>query len=255
MIDLHCHILPGIDDGAPDVSVSLAMARAYVADGVSTVACTPHIMPGLYDNAGPQILQAVAELQVELDRESIPLRLVAGADIHIVPGLAAGVQSGRLPALGGSRYILIELPHHVAPLRTENLFFDLLVAGYVPILTHPERLSWIGSHYAMIERMVCSGALMQITAGSLAGAFGQSARYWAERMLDEERVHVIASDAHDVTRRPPDLARGRDLAARRVGPGEALHLVLTRPHGILANHHPSDLPMPPPADRVQRNVR
>lgn len=244
MIDLHCHILPGIDDGAADLSVSCAMARAFVEDGVSVVACTPHILPGLYHNAGAEIRIAVQALQVELDREEIALRLVTGSDAHIVPDFVEGLNAGRLLPLADSRYVLVEPPHHVAPLRLEDFFFGLLVAGFVPILTHPERLAWIEQHYASIQRLAQAGTWMQITAGSLTGAFGRSARYWAERMLDEGCVHILATDAHDMSRRPPILGRGRDCAAKRVGAVEAEHLVSTRPRGVLANEPPANLPMP-----------
>ena len=244
MIDLHCHILPGIDDGAAELSVSLEMARAFVADGVSVVACTPHILPGLYHNSGPQIRQATAQLQQIFDREGIPLRLVTGADNHIVPSFVADLRSGHLLSLADSRYVLVEPPHHVAPPRLEDLFFNILVAGYVPILTHPERLSWIKSHYQAIQRLVQAGVWIQLTAGSLAGLFGRNARYWAERMLDEGCVHILATDAHDVNRRPPNLSLGRELASKRVGSDEAEHMVLTRPLGILRNDPPSNLLRP-----------
>ncbi len=244
MIDLHCHILPGIDDGAPDLSVSLEMARASVADGVSDLACTPHILPGVYANTGAQIRQATGELQAALNDNDIPLRLVVGADNHIVPNFVAGLRSGHLLCLADSRYVLVEPPHHVAPPRLDELFFGLITAGYTPILTHPERLSWIKSNYASIVRLFESGVWMQITAGSLAGTFGKNARYWAERMLDEGRVHILATDAHDTRRRPPNLSLGRDLAAVRVGAEEAEHLVGTRPRGVLANVPPSSLPAP-----------
>jgi protein-tyrosine phosphatase len=242
MIDLHCHILPGIDDGAPDLSVSIEMARAFVADGVSVVACTPHILPGLYHNSGPQIRQATAQLQEALDGEGIPLRLVTGADNHIVPSFAAELRSGHLLSLADTRYVLVEPPHHVAPPRLEDLFFNLLVAGYVPILTHPERLNWIKSHYQTVQRLVDAGVWMQLTAGSLAGAFGGNARYWSERMLDEGCVHILATDAHDVNRRPPNLSQGREMASKRVGNTEAQHLVVTRPGRVLVNDLPSNLP-------------
>ena len=244
MIDLHCHILPGIDDGAADLSVSLRMAQAFVADGVQVVACTPHILPGLYHNTGPQIRQATESLQQALDQHGIALRLVTGADVHIVPDLVAGLQQGRLLSLADSRYVLVEPPHHVAPVRLEDLFFSLLVAGYVPILTHPERLTWLKAHYATIQRMAQAGVWMQITAGSLAGAFGRAAQTWAERMLDDGIVHIVATDAHDVDKRPPMLGIGRALAAKRVGDAEAEHLVLTRPFGVLGNAAPSSLPVP-----------
>jgi protein-tyrosine phosphatase len=244
MIDLHCHILPGIDDGAADLAMSLMMARACVTDGVTTVACTPHILPGLYHNTGPQIRQAVAALQQAVDAEGIPLKLITGADVHIVPDFVAGLRDGRLLTLGDTRYVLVEPPHHTAPARLEDLFFALLVAGYVPILTHPERLSWITANYDTIKRLVAAGVWMQVTAGSLAGSFGRQPTYWAERMLDEGCVHILATDAHDSKRRPPILGAGRALAAKRVGEIEAEHLVFTRPQGVVSNAQPTDLPTP-----------
>jgi protein-tyrosine phosphatase len=220
------------------------MAKAFVADGVAVVACTPHILPGVYFNSGSQIRGATAQLQQTLEEEGVPLRLITGADNHITPNFVAELRSGHLLSLADSRYVLVEPPHHVAPPRMEDLFFNLLVAGYVPILTHPERLSWIESHYPTMERLVRAGVWMQLTAGSLAGAFGRRPLYWSERMLDEGYVQILATDAHNVDRRPPNLSRGRELAAKRVGDTEARHLVVTRPGGVLHNDQPSNLPLP-----------
>ena len=162
------------------------------------------------------------------------------------PDLIAGLRAGRVLSLADTRYVLVEPPHHVAPVKMEQFFFDLIVAGYVPILTHPERLSWIESQYSGIQRLIRGGVWMQVTAASLTGAFGRSAQYWANQMLDEGCVHILATDAHDTRRRPPHLSAGRDLAARRVGAREVEHLVVTRPLGILKNVMPADLPMPGP---------
>jgi len=244
VIDLHCHILPGIDDGASEIAMSLRMAKAAVDQGIEIVACTPHILPGLYHNCGPAIRQATLDLQEVLDAEGVPLRLVAGADVHMCPDFVAGLRSDRLLSIADSRYVLVEPPHHTAPPQLEDFFFNLVVAGYVPILTHPERLSWVPSRYETIKRLFGSGVWMQVTAGSFTGAFGRNALYWAERMLDEGYVHLIATDAHDAERRPPDLARGRECVARRVGAEEAQRLVLTRPIGILKDQPPSNLPGP-----------
>ena len=191
-------------------------------------------------------------LQAALECQNIPLQLTTGADNHVTPDFVAGLQSGHLLTLGDTRYVLIEPPHHVAPARLDELFFNILVAGFVPILTHPERLTWIKSHYALMQRLVQAGVWMQVTSGSLSGAFGRDARYWAERLLDEGRVHILATDAHDLTRRPPDLARGRDIAAKRLGDSEATHLVQTRPRGVLDNRAPSDLPFP--SGRLQNEL-
>jgi protein-tyrosine phosphatase len=242
MIDLHSHILPGIDDGAADLAVSLQMAQMFVDDGVTHVACTPHILPGLYANTGPQIRVAVQALQAELDAAGIPLVLVAGCDGHMVPDFVAGLKTGRLLTLNDTRYVLVEPPHHVAPQRFEEFFFHILLAGYVPILTHPERLSWVNGQYEAMKRLVASGVWMQITAGSLTGAFGRNAQSLAERMLHDGYVHILASDAHNAVRRPPALSVGRQLAAKIVGEVEAQHLVETRPWGVLNNTLPVNLP-------------
>lgn len=261
MLDLHCHILPGIDDGATNLDVSLTMARMAVDDGVHTIACTPHIYPGMYENTAAGIRRAMASLQAELDRRQVPLRLLEGADVHLEPGLDKSIASGRIPTLAGSRYLLLEPPHHVMPPRFEETVFSLKLAGYVPVITHPERLTWIADHYALLARMVRAGAWMQITAGSLTGRFGRAPQRLGERMLDDALVHIIATDAHNSTRRPPLLAEGREAAARRVGATEAMHMVKTRPAGIVANTPPEDLPQlprgkPPPSrsGRLWKNL-
>lgn len=247
MIDLHCHLLPGIDDGAPNIDVALAMARCAVADGIRVTACTPHIYPGLYENSGPAIATAVAELQARLLEENIPLQLTTGADVHLAPNLLADLRTGRVPTLGGSRYFLLEPPHHVAPPRLEQAVFELMAVGFVPIITHPERLTWIEDSYEVFARLSKAGAWMQLTAGSLTGRFGRRPRYWAERMLDDCLVDILATDAHHDVKRPALLAEGRDAAAARVGVDEAWHLVRTRPRGIIDNIAPHDLPARPAA--------
>lgn len=246
MIDLHCHLLPGVDDGAPDLATSLAMARIAVADGIVVIACTPHIYPGMYDNNGPAIRQAVAKLQGQLNEAGIPLRLTLGADTHIAPDLVASLRAGQAPTLHDSRYFLLEPPHHVAPPRLAETVFDLLAAGYVPVITHPERLSWIEDRYETFLDLARQGAWLQVTAGSLTGRFGKAAQYWGERLLDEGWVHILATDSHGVDRRPPLLAEGQRAAERWLDADEAWRLVETRPQGILDNLDPERL-LPPPA--------
>jgi protein-tyrosine phosphatase len=244
LIDLHSHLLPGIDDGSPDLEQSLAMARIAVEEGISIQACTPHIFPGVYNNTGGDIRSRVEQLQLALNEASIPLHLVAGADVHITPNLVQKLQAGEALSLYDSRYVLLETPHHVLPPRTEDVFFELLAAGFVPILTHPERMSWIDRNYEVIRRLVHAGAWMQLTAGALLGKFGPQPRYWSERMLDEGMFHIVATDAHDIERRPPRMREAYDVLCRRVGEEEALHLVLNRPYAILEDQPASALPAP-----------
>lgn len=252
MIDLHCHILPGIDDGAPDLAESLAMARIAVADGITVTACTPHIYPGMYENDARGIRAAIHALRGALREADIPLQLVEGADVHLAPDLLEGLRGGRIPTLHGTRYFLFEPPHHVAPPRLENVVFDLVAAGYVPVLTHPERLSWIDTHYPLFAKLVQGGAWMQLTAGAITGRFGGRARYWSERMLDEGLAHIIATDAHRSDKRPPLLGEAREAVVRRLGSDEADAVVLHRPRGILRNEPPESLcqRMSPPPNRA-----
>jgi protein-tyrosine phosphatase len=248
LIDLHSHLLPGIDDGSKDLAMSLAMARVAAADGISTIACTPHILPGVYNNSGPAIRRAVARLAESIADAGIPISLVTGADVHIAPNLDVQLRDGQALTLNNSRYFLLEPPHHVLPPRLEDLIFGLQAAGYVPILTHPERLSWVEGHYDLIGRLVSSSVLMQITAGSVMGRFGRRPRYWAERMLDEGLCHLLATDAHNTEQRAPRMADARDVVAKRLGDDEAINLVLRRPQGILGNLKPAELPPLPRAE-------
>ena len=241
MIDLHCHLVPGIDDGSKSVRMSVEMARLAVADGTTVLACTPHIMPPVYDNRGPIIKAAVEVLRKAVAVAELPLRLVAGADVHVAPDLVTGLRDGRILTLNDSRYLLLEPPHHVPPPRLAECIFGLNTAGYIAILTHPERLSWIEAQFQLIVQLAQTGTLMQVTAGSLTGRFGSRARYWGERMLDEGLCHLLASDGHDPDYRPPFLAEGRDAAAKRVGDEEATHLVVTRPQAIIDNVKPDKL--------------
>jgi protein-tyrosine phosphatase len=238
MIDLHCHILPGIDDGAKTLGESLQMARIAVADGIHTLACTPHIYPGMYMNDGPGIAHACRRLQAELDRHDIALKLVVGADVHLVPDLIDGLKSGRVPTLNGSRYFLLEPSHTTPPPRLEASVFNLIVAGYTPIITHPERLSWVDDHYPVFQRLIAQGAWMQVTAGALTGVFGKRARYWGERFIGEGHTHLLATDAHSTGRRLPRLTEGLEVARRLVGDTEANRLVAERPIAVLQNLSP-----------------
>lgn len=237
-------MLPGIDDGAPDLRTALAMARAAVADGIRVVACTPHIYPGLYENDKAGIRKALDQFAEQLRRRRIPLQLVIGADVHLAPDLLARLEAGKVPTLHDSRYLLLEPPHHVAPPRFETSVFAMVLAGYVPVITHPERLTWIEGHYPVFKRLAERGVWMQITAGAVTGRFGKRPRYWGERMLDEGFAHLLATDAHDADARAPRLAEARDAAAARVGDAEALRLVMERPQAILRNLDPALVSLP-----------
>jgi len=235
MIDIHCHILPGIDDGASDLAMSLAMARLAVADGITTIVCTPHVTPGLYDNSTDNITNAVGTLRLALADADIALKLRMGADVHIAPDLVRRLSEREIPTIAGGGYFLFEPPHDVAPPHLVDFCQSILASGLHPVLTHPERLTWVEGHYNIIEELCRAGVVMQITAGSITGDFGKRPRYWAERMLEEDRVDILATDAHNLTRRPPILSKARDAVAARLGDKKAKFMVEGGPAMILGN--------------------
>ncbi len=166
MIDLHNHILPGIDDGAPNLETALEMARIAIDDGIQTIACTPHITPGVYNNDADIIETAADAFRRELELRNLRIELVVGADVHISPNMGKNLVLGDWPRLAGTQYFLFEPPHHVIPPHVHRIADDLLEEGLVPVLTHPERLAWIDSHYAVITRLREIGVPMTFWPGA-----------------------------------------------------------------------------------------
>jgi protein-tyrosine phosphatase len=235
VIDLHSHILPGVDDGASSLAMALEMGRMAVADGIRVMACTPHFMPGVYNNETRDIAYRVDQLSREFHANGLAVQLVLGADAHIRPDFVDALRSGQIPTLNGGRYVLFEPPHDIMPQRLDDLLHNIVMTGFVPILTHPERLRWIEKNYDMIQRLAAQGVWMQVTAGSLTGRFGKRPHYWAQRMLAEGLVSILASDAHNTTSRPPMLSEAASIAEAELGAGEAENLVVVRPRCILEN--------------------
>jgi protein-tyrosine phosphatase len=242
MIDLHTHILPGVDDGAPDLATALDMARMAVDDGIKVMACTPHFMPGIYDNESSDIRCRIADFTQRLRDANIPLEIVVGADAHMRPDFLSCLHDGKILRLNDSRYVLFEPPHNIAPKRLEDLLFNIVASGYVPILTHPERLNWIENQFTVFEDLTRIGVWMQVTAGSLTGRFGGRPKYWAEKMLAKGMVHILATDAHNLKSRPPLLTEAFAKAQSEVGLDEANNLTLIRPVNVLDDLPVADQP-------------
>jgi protein-tyrosine phosphatase len=242
MIDLHSHILPGVDDGSSSLEQSLEMGRMAANDGIEVMACTPHFMPGLYNNEAYDIRSRTAALNSAFLDADIDVALVTGCDAHMRPDFVDCLNAGTVLTIHDTRYVLFEPPHTVMPQRMNDLLFDIQAAGYVPILTHPERLQWIEQGYRDVVDMANAGVWIQITAGSLTGRFGRNAAYWAKRMLAEGLVSILATDCHNLNSRPPRLANARDIAQSELGSVEADNLVWLRPSLILDNSDPASVP-------------
>lgn len=246
-VDIHCHLLPGIDDGAADWSQSLAMARMAANDGIATIVATPHQLGNYSHNRAETILGLVGELQTRLDEEDIPLRVLPGADVRIEPEMVAKVLKGEVLALGGrTRYVLLELPHELyVPL--DRLLAELEGAGLVGVLSHPERNLGLLAQPQVVESLVDAGCLMQVTAGSLIGTFGPPMTAMAERLLSRGLVHFLATDAHGPKSRRPLLRRAFERAAELAGHKAACAMCCDNPSLLVA-----DRPIPRGRTRVQR---
>lgn len=251
MIDLHAHILPGLDDGAANLDVAVAMARLAAADGVTTIVATPHSGEGQPGLERQTLTAHVRELQTALDREGVTVSLVAGMEVYLVPDSAAQAAEGRLLCLGDSRYILVELPLFELPPYTEQALFELQVKGFAPILAHPERNAVLTHEPERLVPLVERGVLVQVTAGSLLGAFGRQVQESAVLLLERRLAHVIASDAHNASSRAPVLSAAVEAAAGVVGREAALAMVISLPRAILAGE---TVAAPPPLPTRSRRA-
>ncbi len=209
-VDIHCHLLHGIDDGASSLQVSLDMARLAVHDGIDTIIVTPHQLGNFSHNSGAAIRRATQQMQACLQRQRIPLRLLPGADVRIETNLTRLLTSGEVLTLADrGKHVLLELPHELYfPLQP--LLQDLATIGIVGILSHPERNQGLLCQRGLVPQLVDAGCLMQITAGSLSGTFGPQSQEFSQWMLAHGLVHFVATDAHGSESRRPLLRRAYD---------------------------------------------
>ena len=232
MIDLHCHILPGIDDGARNLSQALVMARAAVADGITHAVVTPHMHIGRYANSRESIARACAAFRQSLFAENIALSIGVAAEIRICAELPVLLDQRELPYLGewhGYKVLLLEMPHSHIPPGIQSLFKWLLRRRIRPMIAHPERNKEIIRDFSKAVRLIEGGCLFQVTAGSLAGRFGDGAKTRSHQLLKAKLVTVLATDAHHEVRRPPVLSEGRRIAETLVGESRSWDLVWRNP--------------------------
>lgn len=231
MLDLHCHILPGIDDGAKDLDESLKMCELARKDGINTIVATPHLNPGVYEPERELILAKVNELN---RLNHVNLRILPGADNRVHPELLASIEKGQALTLNDNmRYILLELPAHFLFHQIKDLIRGLKDKGITPIITHPERHVQIQRNFYLLYEFIKAGALAQITAMGITGEFGLEIKRLSKRLLAHNLIQVIASDAHSSSKRPPILSRAVEEATRILGLNEATNMVTANPEAII----------------------
>ncbi len=198
-IDIHCHLLPNVDDGPKTLDDSLLMACSLVDKGFSHVVATPHYIEDYSQDYRRMVKQSYKKLTHILKEEKVPLTVYLGGELLVTPALADLAKTQELPTLHGTRYVLVELPlYQPLPLYTDDVFFTLQTQGYIPVLAHPERMEAFKGNIQMIYRLVSRGVCMQINIGSLVGVFGRSAKKLALDMLKHHLAPFVASDSHDV---------------------------------------------------------
>jgi protein-tyrosine phosphatase len=231
-VDIHCHLLPGIDDGAKDWDESLAMAGLAASEGAAVVVATPHQLGNFGQNRGDAIRQMVGELQQRLRAARIPLKVLPGADVRIESGMFERIAAGDVVSLGDHRrHVLLELPHELY-LPLEPVIDELDRHGMVGILSHPERNEGILRCPDIVAPLVDRGCLMQVTAGSICGAFGPVCQDLSEWLLSEGLVHFVATDAHGPRSRRPLLQRAFDRVAELTSESMAIELFADNPAAV-----------------------
>ena len=234
MIDIHAHILPGIDDGPSTLEESLAMARIAVKDGIRIMIATPHCLNGLFFNWRPDVLSACREFRLALEKHHIPLTLLPGSEIHLGLDIMEKLKEGKLMTLNDTgRYFSLELPDQFIPQAVIRFVNRLKNSHITPIITHPERNPSIQHNIELLHDLISAGALSQITAQSLTGGLGQSALKCCKRVIELNMAHFIASDAHSPGARPPRLSAAFKRLSSLVGKARAERLRSGAPQAIL----------------------
>ncbi|KMY43002.1 tyrosine protein phosphatase [Bacillus sp. FJAT-27916] len=201
MIDIHSHILPGLDDGATTMEDSLEMAKLAVSEGIKTIIATPHHKNGAYDNEKTNILQSMDQFKKQLAINKIPLTVLPGQEVRVYGELLEEWEQGSIQTINDTPYILIEFPSTHIPRYTKTLFFDLLNHGIFPILVHPERNAAIVENPNLLYDFVQMGVASQLTNGSITGKFGKKIKKVSADLIDANLIHFIASDAHNTSSR------------------------------------------------------
>jgi protein-tyrosine phosphatase len=220
VIDIHSHILPGVDDGSRTLSESLDMVRMAVDSGVTIQVLTPHIHFGRFDNRKADLEQRFAIFQDQVDDANIKIGLQLGSEVRICSEIMQLVAQDAIPTLGvynGKKTFLLEFPRIEVPVGYENLVKWLINKNYLPIIVHPERNQTFVNTPKKLQILTDMGCPLQITASSLTGLFGDVAQQNAEQLLEEGRVSAIASDCHNLKGRKPNLAVGFEAASVLVG--------------------------------------
>ncbi len=246
MIDIHCHILPGLDDGSSDINESLGMAKMALSDNITHIVATPHTLNGFFENDPKKIERHLEYLNSQLIRHSINVNLYGGAEVHLCSDMAQKIENGVISTINNSKYCLLEFPNYSLPPGYQDEIFGLTITGITPVIVHPERLPIFHYDLSVLYKLISMGCVVQITAQSITGGFGKAAMKLSHQMLKRRLAHIIATDAHSLMHRPPILSTAVNMAAKILKDNEeAESMVVSRPRAILDGTG-LDIPEPVP---------
>jgi protein-tyrosine phosphatase len=245
MVDLHGHYLPGVDDGAADLEASLAMLRHAEKDGIETAVATPHACGSLCKVKDLDALECKWEnWRANLKNSDLKIKVVSGAEVYFTSDLLSLLRDHRdLLTINSGSYFLLEFPHDTVYAHSKEFIFKILTEGFIPIISHPERNAEIQRSPSVLSGLVKAGALCQLNAGSLRGDFGHAARQSAYDLIRGNLVHAIASDAHDLEGRKPELSYVPALLPG-VDPGTVDLYLRAVPEAVIADQAVPDIGEP-----------
>lgn len=233
MIDIHCHIVPGVDDGARDIKEAMRILQKEYSDGVTAVILTPHYRRGMFETSQEEVEKQYRRLRRMVKQSGLEMRLYRGCEYHTNRKMVEDLHEGKRPTMAGSRYVLTEFSsmHGYEVLR--NQLYELVAGGYIPIVAHAERYPCLVKKPELIEELQALGAQIQLTAGSILGEEGWGMKRFCMKLLKKRMVQYVATDTHDLKDRHPNLQECAEVLEKKFGRRFAEQILIRNPRKII----------------------
>lgn len=235
MIDLHSHILPGVDDGSDDMEMSIKIAKLYIENGINKVISTSHYIEWEVCNSPEELRLGIKSFQEELDKHQIPLIIYPGNEIYLTPNTVKRIINGEVLTLNDGDYVLIELPMNDMPLYVEDIIYELRLKGMTPIIAHPERNTRIQEDPNILHKFISMGALAQLNLPSIEGMYGKRVKEAGITLLQHNMIHFVGTDTHSNRRRSPKVEKSLEILSGIVSNEDFEMLTIKNAQDVLDN--------------------